>query len=268
MAISAIPNEGYNRLFGIFIGIENFSNSNGQIKALFHANEDADEMYKFFLEKSRREKRNDELCLLVDESFKKEYKDPGILDGTRTNILRKLTQYLKFANANDLLFLYISTHGIIDFDDYFFIPSDGEIDNILATGISSTTLIQALGKASGRGIKILMVVDTCHAGAFSFDISKYEGEFSCLLSCSPVEYSYEYFDVEHGIFTNYLIRGLEGRANDNKIKAITLGSLYNYVYKSVQSEIKKHKKQQNPLLLGTMNYETVLISHPYKIYNK
>jgi uncharacterized caspase-like protein len=258
MAAALRYNEHYNRLFGIFIGIERFPNSRGEIKSLFHANEDADEMYKFFLKRSQNQKRKDELCLLVDNHFREKRNDNRVLDATRANILRKLTQYLKLANPKDLLFLYISTHGIIDFDDYFFIPSDGEIDNVLGTGISSTTLIQALGKASGRGIKVLMVIDTCHAGSVGFDISKYQGDFSCLLSCSPVEYSYEYFHVEHGIFTNYLIKGLKGEASQDK-KLITLGDLYSYVYKNVQKEAKKHKKQQNPLLIGTMSYGTVLI---------
>jgi uncharacterized caspase-like protein len=263
MAAFPKDTEDYNKLFGIFIGIEKFLNSKGKIKSLFHANEDADEMYKFFLQKNQVKVIKDELCLLVDKPYKddKYHKDDKVLVATRANILRRLTQYLKLANANDLLFLYISTHGIIDFDDYFFIPSDGEIDNVLGTGISATTLIQALGKVSGRGIKVLMVIDTCYAGAIGFDISKYKGDFSCLLSCSPVEYSYEYLnDIEHGIFTNYLIKGLEGQASNNK-EGITLGELYNYVYKNVQKEAKKQKKQQNPLLIGTMPYGTILIGN-------
>lgn len=250
----------YNRLFGIFIGIEEFRSSRGEIKNLFHANQDAEGMYKFFLKRSQDNSRQDELCLLVDEAFRETYKDNRVLDATRANILRKLTQYLKLANVNDLLLFYISTHGIIDFDDYFFIPSDGEIDNVLGTGISSTTLIQALGKVSGRGVKVLMIIDTCYAGAVGFDISKYKGDFSCLLSCSPVEYSYEYFDIEHGIFTNYLLKGLKGEASDDG--GITLVSLYDYVYKNVQNEAKKQGKQQNPLLMGTMDYKTVLIEGP------
>lgn len=250
----------YNSIFGIFIGIENFPNSGGGIKSLFHANQDAEGMYKFFFKRNQCKKRKDELCLLVDEDFRKILKDDSVLVATRVNILRKLTQYLKGAKANDLLLLYISTHGIIDFDDYFFIPSDGEIDNVLGTGISSTTLIQALGKASGTGVKVLMIIDTCHAGAVGFDISKYKGEFSCLLSCSPVEYSYEYFHIEHGFFTNYLIKGLEGEASENN-EVITLIDLYDYVYKNVQREAKKQKKYQNPLLIGTLNYNTVLIAN-------
>ncbi|MGK7893179.1 MAG: caspase domain-containing protein [Xenococcus sp. (in: cyanobacteria)] len=249
----------YKNFFGIFIGVEKFPDSKDNIHSLLHANEDADEMCQLFLErKQRQERKKDKLCLLVNQDYKVSYDNSvTVLKATRANILRKLTEYLKLAQTDDLLLVYISTHGIIDFDDYFFIPSDGEIDNILGTGISSTTLIQALGQTSAKGVKVLMIIDTCHSGAISFDISKYKGEFSCLLSCSPVEYSYEYFNIEHGIFTNHLIQGLNGDAINNDGE-ITLISLYDYIYKNVQ---KDTKKQQNPLLIGTMKSETVLIDN-------
>lgn len=241
----------YNDFFGIFIGVEKFPDSKYHIHSLLHANEDADELCQLFLKrKQTKERKKDKLCLLVNQDYKVSYDNlVTVLKATRANILRKLTEYLKLAQTDDFLLVYISTHGIIDFDDYFFIPSDGEIDNILGTGVSSTTLIQALGQTSAKGVKVLMIIDTCYSGAISFDISKYQGEFSCLLSCSPVEYSYEYFNIEHGIFTNHLIKGL-------KSDATTLIGLYDFIYNNVQ---KDTKKQQNPLLIGTMSSGTVLI---------
>lgn len=265
MAILLDKPVDYKKLFGIFIGVGKFPNSTDNIHSLLYANEDADKMCQFFLKRKQNQERiYDQLCLLVNQDYKVNYTDlVMVLKATRTKILGKLTQYLKLSQTDDLLLLYISTHGIIDFNDYFFIPADGDKDNILGTGISSTTLVQALGQISARGVKVLMVIDTCHSGAISFDISKYKGEFSCLLSCSPVESSFEYFDVEHGYFTNYLIKGLKGQAR-NDAGEITLISLYKYIYKNVQ---KDSNKQQNPLLIGTMKAETVLIesSTDYKI---
>lgn len=259
MAIISRKSVDYKKFFGIFIGVEKFPNSKDNIHSLLYANEDADKMCQFFLKRKQNEERmQDKLCLLINQDYKVNYTDSvKVLKATRTKILGKLTQYFKLLQTDDLLLLYISTHGIIDFNDYFFIPSDGDKDNILGTGISSTTLVQALGQISARGVKVLMIIDTCHSGAISFDISKYKGEFSCLLSCSPVESSFEYFDIEHGYFTNYLIKGLKGQAR-NDVGKITLISLYEYIYKNVQ---KDSNKQQNPLLIGTMKTETVLIEN-------
>jgi len=255
MALTIAKPHRYNNFFGIFIGVEKFPNSKGEIGSLMHSNEDADKMCELFLAKKARAKSKYELCLLVNEGYKVSYEQSvNVQCATRANILKELTRGLKTAKAEDLLFLYISTHGIIDFDDYFFIPSDGEMDNVLGTGIASSTLVGAIGKASGRGVKALIIIDTCHAGAVSFDIAKYKGEFACLLSSSPVEYSYEFYNIEHGVFTEYLIKGLKGEAKkDNRI---TLVSLYDYVYQHVQN---KTNKRQNPLLIGTMKYDTVLI---------
>jgi hypothetical protein len=255
MALKIASHISYNNFFGIFIGVEKFPHSRGKISSLMHSNEDADKMCELFLAIKGRTKRKYELCLLVDKGYKISYEHSiDVRSPTRANILKELTRCLKTAKANDLLLLYISTHGIIDFDDYFFIPSDGDMENVLGTGIASSMLVGAIGKASGRGVKALMVLDTCHAGAVSFDISKYKGEFACLLSSSPVEYSYEFFNIEHGVFTDYLIKGLRGEAK--KDNEITLVSLYDYVYQNVQN---KTNKRQNPLLIGTMNYGTVLI---------
>lgn len=249
--------KNYNALYGIFIGVEKFPLSKGLIKNLYHANEDAFELCNFFQTYCMRENISHHLNVLTDEDFLPAISLNGNVEkesATRTNILRKLTGYLKVAQPDDLLIVYISTHGEIDFNDYFFIPFDGEIDNILGTGISAQTLVQALSLASGRGIKVLMIVDTCYSGAIGFDVAKYKGAFSGLLSSSPVEYSYEYFDKEHGIFSSYVIKGLEGEAQ--KGGCVTLINLFDYVYTNVQ---KDTGKRQNPLLIGTMDYNFALV---------
>lgn len=255
MAALIARSTSYNDFYGIFIGVERFPKSKGEIGSLMHANDDADKMCELFLARSGGPARKHDLCLLVNEGYKVSYAQSVKTEyATRANILRELTRCLKTAKAEDLLFIYISTHGVIDFDDYFFIPSDGEMDNVLGTGIASSTLVGAIGKASARGVKALMIIDTCHSGAVGFDVSKYRGEFACLLSSSPVEYSYEFFDIEHSVFTEYLIKGLRGEAKTND--EVTLIGLYDYVYKNVQ---KKTNKRQNPLLIGTMRYDTALI---------
>lgn len=250
--------EDYNNLYGIFIGIESFPKSRGAIRGLLHANQDADELCQLFYTRGQERKRPYKLSLMVDHAYAQSIgmrNDVTVRIATRTNILREVTTYIAEAKSGDLLLLYISTHGVIDYDDYFFVPTDGELDNILGTGIASSTLIRAVGKASGVGVKTLVIIDTCHAGAMSFDLSKYPGEFSCLLSSSPVEYSYEFFDIEHGIFTNYLLDGLKNSGKQGG--QISLIELYEYVYKNVQ--LKTHKRQ-NPLLIGTMGYDTVLFA--------
>lgn len=242
----------YKNFYGIFIGIENFPGANGKIKSLLYSNEDAHELCNFFLEHCKSLDKPYEISLFVNDDYieKTTYDGEVKVDkGTRVNILGALSNYLSRAKSHDLFLVYISTHGEIDYNDYFFIPSDGIFSNILGTGISSNTLIQALAKVSSREVNVLMLIDTCYSGAISFDIAKYKGAFSCLLSASPVEYSYEFGTLKHGAFTYYLLEAL--RTYKAEEKTLTLVELYDYIYKKVQL---KTKKKQNPLMTGTMSY--------------
>jgi uncharacterized caspase-like protein len=246
----------YNNLYGIFVGIEQFPKSNKKINSLFHSNEDADELCHFFLDYCQSRDKRGELSLLTNKEYVKKVayrKQVNVKEGTRSNILATLTKYLGIMQPKDLLLLYISTHGIVDYNDYFFIPADGDLDNILGSAISSYTLIQALGKASGEGVNVLLILDTCYSGAIGFDLAKFKGKFSCFLSSSPVEYSYEFSHIEHGIFTNFLLKGLNGEAGTEG--GISLVELFDYVYKNVQESTQK---KQNPLLSGTLDYKFLI----------
>ena len=64
-----------------------------------------------------------------------------------------------------------------------------------------------------------------------------------------------FFDIEHGIFTYYLLEGLKGHAM--KGNQLTLGNLFDYVYQNVQ---QKTQKRQNPLLMGTLSHHFILYS--------
>lgn len=69
MAILTAERERYNNIFGIFIGIETFPSSRGEIKNLFHANQDAKKMYDFFLkEVNLKNGRMNFVCLLTNPS--------------------------------------------------------------------------------------------------------------------------------------------------------------------------------------------------------
>lgn len=247
----------YNDFYGVFIGIENFPHSDGAIPNLMYSNEDADNVCRFFFDSLVENPRADtetKLSLFVNEPYiaHTNYHDAvQVEQGSRVNILRCLSNYLNVADSDDLLLVYVSTHGEIDYNDYFFIPTDGEFDNILGTGISSNTMVQALGKAASRGVYVILIIDTCYSGAISFDLGKYEGEFACLMSASPVEYAYEYTSLKQSVFTHFLLDGLNGSA-----PSTSLIDVFEYVYKQVQV---KTKKRQNPLLTGTMKYEFKIV---------
>ena len=57
-------------------------------------------------------------------------------------------------------------------------------------------------------------------------------------------------EAKHGIFSYYLMKGLEGKADANKDKDITNGELLAYMDQNVAQKASELGRQQNPSLAG------------------
>ena len=57
-------------------------------------------------------------------------------------------------------------------------------------------------------------------------------------------------EAKHGIFSYYLMKGLEGNADINKDKKITNGELLAYMDENVSQKASELGRQQNPSLAG------------------
>ena len=66
-------------------------------------------------------------------------------------------------------------------------------------------------------------------------------------------------EAEHGIFSYYLMKGLEGNADENKDKKITNGELIAYLKNNVSQEAFSQNRSQEPMLAGDPN--NILISY-------
>jgi WD40 repeat protein/energy-coupling factor transporter ATP-binding protein EcfA2 len=118
--------------------------------------------------------------------------------------------------------------------------SDTETERLSATGLALDELVRALGECAAR--EQLVWLDACHSGGLALGTeaaapttqvlqeyaSRSQG-FYAMLSCAPEEYSWEFADLGHGVFTYFLIRGLRGEAADAQGR-IDADGLYRYVY--------------------------------------
>ena len=66
-------------------------------------------------------------------------------------------------------------------------------------------------------------------------------------------------NADHGIFSYYLMKGLEGNADTNKDKKITNGELLAYMDQNVSQKASEYGRQQNPSLAG--DPDKVLINY-------
>ena len=66
-------------------------------------------------------------------------------------------------------------------------------------------------------------------------------------------------EAKHGIFSYYLMKGLEGKADSNQDKKITNGELLAYMDENVSQKASELGRQQNPSLAG--DPDKVLMSY-------
>ena len=66
-------------------------------------------------------------------------------------------------------------------------------------------------------------------------------------------------EAKHGIFSYYLMKGLEGKADTNNDRKITNGELLSYLDNNISQKASELGRQQNPSLAG--DPDKVLMSY-------
>ena len=139
----------------------------------------------------------------------------------RNNLLKVFKELFAepFLHEGDNFWFFFAGHGILEDGIDYLMPSDGDPDNVLHTGISVNHVIQNL-RGSGAG-NVILALDACrnqvrrNAGSRSGEgigrdteqVAKIADVIS-ISACSPNEYSYEIDTLQHGVFTYALVEGL------------------------------------------------------------
>ncbi|MEQ1947150.1 MAG: caspase family protein [Bryobacteraceae bacterium] len=172
---------------------------------------------------------------------------------TLANIKREMETWLpSVAQEQDRVIIYFAGHGFIANGRGYLAPHDLDPKNIESTGYPMDTLGQVAGSRIKAKWKVLLT-DACHSGAISpedvaslnkgfLDLSR--SMFSMTASRDR-ERSFESKDWGggHGIFTYYVVKGLEGEADEQGDGIVTADELSNYVRRNVREATKG---QQNP----------------------
>jgi hypothetical protein len=173
---------------------------------------------------------------------------------TLENIRRELEGWLpSVAKAEDRVLIYFAGHGFVSGGRAYLAPYDFDANNIKTTGYP----MDLLGKVFGSEIKAkwkVLLADACHSGAITpeadirtinrllLDLS--QSVFS-LTASRDRERSFESPDWGggHGIFTYYVVKGMEGSADENRDGIVTADELAEYVRRNVREATGA---QQNP----------------------
>lgn len=249
LAIKSMTND--NKL-ALIIGIENYSD----LAKASYANNDA-QYFKDYANNILGIK-NENINLLVDE------------DATFIKINKVLKKWLKskvIPGKTDLIIFYAG-HGLAtqdgDQQDLFLLPHNADTDLLSISSISRNNLFNEISNLDPQSVTIFF--DACYSGTSRDNksliasarpiniLKKVEDnipENFTIFSASQLnQMSSGLKNGEHGIFSYYLMKGLEGFADQNKDKKITNGELQIYMNLNVSQRAAEWGREQNPSLVG------------------
>ena len=182
---------------------------------------------------------------------------------TRNNIVQVVQLVCRSAGPEDFVFIALNGHGIQIGDVQYFCPSDmDDLEERLAETAMSIDWIYKELENSAAKFKLL-VVDACRDNPFRGRRSALVAEMgitrdpppgiALLRSCGPGEVSLEDAQFQKGVFTHFLLEGLNGAADMNKDGAVSFLELYMYTQRQTQAyALRNHRSQQNPYIRGEL----------------
>ena len=179
---------------------------------------------------------------------------------TSQTLHQKIPQWLAQAAPQDTVIIFFAGHGVVGADGMYLAPQDVSMDDqapgglAIRNGMALTWLREQLGQCRAK-VKLLWL-DACHSGSLrsaSLDGEKMARTFDNLegvvtiASCKGSQVSLESPQLGGGLFSHYLVSGLEGEADANQDAKIDVDELYGFVHRSVSTRAKDFNAVQTPV---------------------
>ena len=182
-------------------------------------------------------------------------------DAGRTNTIKTLAQWLpKVVSENKTdIYIFYSGHGLASEDgsDLYLLPADGDPELLEDSTILRNQLFERIAKLNPKSVTVFL--DTCYSGGTRSDeilvasrpifIEAEEQDvpvnFTIFSASAGKETAKVLNEAEHGLFSYYMMKGLEGEADGNNDNKITNGELHAFINKNVSRQAN-----QTPQLNG------------------
>ncbi len=228
------------RSYALVVGIAKYQNLSDQ-QQLHYSERDAQAIYSILISPEGGNFHAENVHSLIGSK------------ATLANLRYEIEQWLpSVAKADDRVLIYFAGHGFVYQGRAYLSPYDISLKDIAGTGYPMDALGAAIGGKIQAKSKILLT-DACHSGAIRPEDSQsmnralidLQKSLFSLSASRDREQSFESSDWGggHGIFTYYVVRGMEGEADENGDGIVTADELQDYVYRNVR-EVTKGR--QNP----------------------
>jgi len=176
----------------------------------------------------------------------------------------KLHNYIK-KNKSDV-FVYYSGHGAPDPEtkDGYFVPVDCDPSLVALNGYSLDLFYSQIRKLKAKSLTV--VIDACFSGSsdtgmllknispvfIEVNQKALTGNNATIFTSADGEQvSSWYPDKKHSLFTYFYLRGIQGEADTNGDKVLTVGELQNYLEDNVSYMARRlNNREQTPQLTG------------------
>lgn len=246
--------------YALVVGISNFEDKSINLR---YAAKDATDFANFLTTRANFKPEN--VKLLVDEKATRQ----GIIDALGKKWLGSK------ANANDLVIIYVSSHGspakLEANKNNFLVAFDTNKNSLLATGIPMQWLSQIITDEV-RSNRVVLVLDVCHSGAARkgekgifrenginmHDVTFGAGQ-SILCSSQADQVSWESKKYPNSVFTKRLMEGLVVDGDKT-----SLVKAYDYLKDKVESEVMTDRGERQTPILDTSLWsgDNVMIAVP------
>ena len=236
----------------IIIGIQNYK----LIPKAEYASQDAQVFYDYASRALGIKQEN--IKLLLD--------DEADVSGILTAFQNWLP--LKVRKGKTDVYVFYSGHGLPSPDgkSLFFLPVGANKDFVAKTAISQQEIVAGLKAAQPKSVT--MFIDSCYSGqirtgetllasarpvVLTVQETAYPPDFTVITASASDQIASSSPDLKHGIFSYYLMKGLEGDADENKDGTITIGKLQSYLAERVPRFAMTMSRKQEPQLTGDAN---------------
>jgi hypothetical protein len=238
-----------------------------EVPGLRYTVADADSVYQALIGRAGFQK--DHILLLTDKTERKP---------TLRNIRWALGTFLsRSAQKDDTVLIFFAGHGAPEVDPRgverdglakYLIPSDVDPDDLYSSALPMDELQTIFGRIEAE--RVVAFLDTCYSGAaggrtfqskktrssqvddlFLDRLTRSKGR-AIITASRPTEVSIELSELGHGVFSYYLVEGLNGAADLNHDGIVTLQELYEYLEQQVTQKSRAVGGNQHPVMKGEL----------------
>jgi len=172
---------------------------------------------------------------------------------------------LKAKRGQTDVYVFYSGHGLPSDDgaSLYFLPHGVDRQFLDRTAIKQAEIISALEAVSPKSVTLFL--DACYSGqsrggetllvsarpiAIQPKASAFPANFTVLSASAPQQIASSSPELKHGIFSYFLMKGMEGEADQNKDGTITTQEMYSYLSDSVGRKAMALNRTQQPQVLG------------------